>query len=96
LAAVVERSRTSREERLEKEEADRRTEAERQAKDQAEKTAREAALRAAILDKALKEENPSPQGGRSRHPPRSLACDRGNPRSDYRRRVVFHRPQSVE
>jgi tetratricopeptide (TPR) repeat protein len=56
LAAVVERSRTSREERLEKEEADRRAEAERQAKNIAEGRAREAAEQAAVLDKALKQE----------------------------------------
>ena len=52
LATVVERRRTARKERLEKEAADRRAEAERKAKDEAEASAREAADRAAVLDAA--------------------------------------------
>ena len=56
LTSIARRSRTAREERVEKELADRRAEAERKAKEDAEASAREAAARAAVLDEALQKE----------------------------------------
>ena len=56
LAAVAEKSRTAREERFEKEQAERRAEAEKKAKDEAEARAQTERERVAALDVALEKE----------------------------------------